>query len=155
MQADYRNEQHAKDIPMLLDAYATDPMGGGKPLDPRVKRDLSRTLAELPHAFSVLAYSDAQAVGLVNCFEAFSTFQCKPLVNVHDVVVLKGFRGLGISRKMLDKVDEIARSKGCCKVTLEVVSKNEVAKAAYRRFGFTDFELDPETGVALFWQKKL
>jgi hypothetical protein len=26
------------------------------------------------------------AVGLVNCFEGFSTFACKPLVNVHELL---------------------------------------------------------------------
>jgi len=36
IQADYFNPQHKKDILHLLDAYATDPMGGGKALDPKV-----------------------------------------------------------------------------------------------------------------------
>lgn len=56
---------------------------------------------------------------------------------------------------MLEKVEEIARSKDCCKVTLEVLSNNEVAKSAYRKFGFSGYELDPEAGFALFWQKSL
>jgi hypothetical protein len=31
---------------------------------------------------------------------------------------------------MLEKVEEIARSKHCCKITLEVLSHDEVAKSA-------------------------
>ncbi len=56
---------------------------------------------------------------------------------------------------MLDKVEEVAIEKGCCKITLEVLSKNEAAKSAYKKFGFSDYELDPNAGSALFWQKRL
>ncbi len=155
IKADYFNEQHAKDIPMLLDKYASDPMGGGKPLDEHIKNNLVEALSKLQHAFSIIAYIDEQPAGLVNCFEAFSTFSCKPLVNIHDVVVIDEYRGHGVSQKMLDKVEEIAISKDCCKVTLEVLGNNEIAKAAYRKFGFSGYELDPNAGAALFWQKKL
>ena len=140
---------------MLLDAYASDPMGGGKPLRVEGKNNLVKELSRLPHAFSVIAYVDDTPVGLVNCFEGFSTFACKPLVNIHDVVVVDKYRGKGISQKMLAKVEEIAISKGCCKMTLEVLSKNEAAKSAYRKFGFADYALDPEAGTAHFWQKQL
>lgn len=153
--ADYLNDQHKKDISALLDKYAIDPMGGGKPLSEKVKDNLVTELSKIPHAFSVIAYVDGKAAGLINCFEAFSTFLCKPLINIHDVVVLNEFRGNGISQKMLSEVEEIAKSKGCCKVTLEVLSNNEVAKSAYSKFGFSGYELAPKAGQALFWQKNL
>ena len=54
-----------------------------------------------------------------------------------------------------EKVEEIAISKGCCKLTLEVLSGNAVAKASYEKFGFSGYELDPKVGNALFWQKSL
>lgn len=155
LQADYSNPSHAKDIPFLMDCYARDPMGGGEPLTSEVKESLARALSKLPYAFTVLAYVDGEPVGLVNCFEGFSTFACKPLVNIHDVVVLKEYRGKGISTQMLRKVEDIAGSKGCCKLTLEVLSNNQVAKSAYEKFGFDGYSLDPEAGTALFWQKKL
>lgn len=153
--ADYANPQHQQDIPMLLDHYATDPMGGGKALAPEVSQRLVEELAKRAFAFSVLAYVENKAVGLVNCFDGFSTFLCKPLVNIHDIVVMDKYRGNGISQKMLTKVEDIARARGCCKLTLEVLSNNEAAKFAYRKFGFSDYQLDPEAGTALFWQKLL
>jgi len=155
IQADYSNKNHQNEIPVLLDCYAADPMGGGKPLDEEVKNNLVKELAKLPHAFSVIAYVNGQPAGLINCFEAFSTFSCKPLINIHDVVVLDAYRGNGISQKMLDKVEEIARLRGCCKMTLEVLSNNEAAKSAYRKFGFSGYELTAEAGTAQFWQKQL
>jgi len=155
VKADYLDEQHKREIPLLLDGYARDPMGGGEPLDDDVKKNLVKELSKLPQAFSLIAHVNGQPAGLVNCFEAFSTFACRPLINIHDFVVLKEYRGKGISQLMLDKVEEIARSKNCCKITLEVLSNNEVAKSAYSKFGFSGYELVPEAGTALFWQKLL
>jgi len=155
VKADYADEVHEKDIQFLLDVYARDPMGGGTPLDGWVMKNIVRELAKLPHAFSVLAYADGAPAGLINCFEGFSTFTCKPLVNIHDAVVLEAYRGQRISQNMLEKVEEIATSRGCCKITLEVLSRNEAAKVSYRRFGFSSYELDPAAGQALFWQKHI
>lgn len=155
IKADYSDGKHGAEIPMLLNLYASDPMGGGVPLSRTVLTNLVAALAAIPHAFSVIAYADNQPAGLVNCFETFSTFACRPLINIHDVVVLSEFRGLGISQKMLAKVEEIARSKNCCKITLEVLENNDIAKSSYRKFGFSGYELDPKAGAALFWQKAL
>jgi ribosomal protein S18 acetylase RimI-like enzyme len=155
VQADYANGKHREEIPLLLDAYASDPMGGGQPLDAYAKRHLVDELSRRPYAFSVIAYADGEPAGLANCFEGFSTFACKPLVNVHDIAVLSPYRGLGISQKLLAKIEAVAASKGCCKLTLEVLGNNAVAQRAYKKFGFAAYELDPEAGSAQFWEKRL
>jgi ribosomal protein S18 acetylase RimI-like enzyme len=153
--ADYLNEQHSKDIGYLLNCYAEDPMGGGTPLSDYIKENVAVELSKVPGAFSVICYVDEKPAGLANCFQAFSTFQCKPLINIHDVVVANKFRGLGISQLLLAKVEERAKELGCCKITLEVLEGNETAKNSYQKFGFEEFELDPKVGKALFWQKIL
>ena len=155
LQADYQNPTHARAIETLLGFYAMDPMGGGEALPAETLGKLVGELAKRPHAFSVLAFVDDQPAGLVNCFEGFSTFACRPLVNVHDVVVLDTYRGLGLSQKMLLKVEDIARERGCCKITLEVLEGNPVAQGSYRKFGFSDGQLDPAHGRMLFWNKYL
>lgn len=153
IKASYSDNKHSNEIAYLLNSYASDPMGGGKPLEKHVVENIAIELSKLPHAFSVISYVNNLPAGLINCFEAFSTFTCKPLVNIHDVIVLKEFRGNGICQKMLEKVEEIAISKGCCKLTLEVLSKNKIAKSSYKKYGFNSYELDPKAGSALFWQK--
>lgn len=153
IEVDYSDSRQTKDLVSLLNIYAQDPMGGGKVLDDYVVSNLIDELAKRPYAFSVLCYVDKAPVGLVNCFEAFSTFTCKPLVNIHDVIVIKEFRGQNINQRMLTKVEEIAKSKGCCKLTLEVLSKNEAARSSYTKFGFSGYELDQKMGTAQFWQK--
>jgi len=153
--ADYLDDRHSVDIGYLMNCYAEDPMGAGASLPAHIKENLAVELAKLPHAFSVICYVDGKPAGLVNCFEMFSTFKCKPLVNVHDVMVVKEFRGLGISQLMLAKVEERAREKGCCKITLEVLEGNKVAQNAYLKLGYRGYELDPALGKAMFWQKSI
>ena len=155
VEVDYRCAVHAGDLVNLLDHYARDPMGGGAPLQRRVVDQLPEQLSRIPHAFSLLCYQGQQAVGLANCFEGFSTFLCQPLINIHDLVVDQRFRGRGVAQLLLDKVEAIGRQRGCCKLTLEVLEGNHPARQAYRRAGFENYQLDPDSGVAQFWEKSL
>jgi len=153
--ANYNDAKDGQLVVELLNAYAQDPMGGGEALAQHTQENLAAELAKIPHAFSILAFVDGKPAGLINCFEAFSTFKCKPIINVHDVTVLSDFRGLGLSLKMMDKVEEIARERGACKMTLEVLEGNKVAQGSYLKFGFSGYELDPKMGQAMFWEKPL
>lgn len=153
--ANYHDPQQAQDILYLMDSYARDPMGGGEALAEDVKANLVRELAKIEHAFTVLCYVEGKAAGLINCFETFSTFKCKPLINIHDVVVLTAYRGQGISQKMLMTVETVAKEKNCCKLTLEVLEGNKVARNAYLKYGFGHYQLDPAMGNALFFEKLL
>ncbi len=155
LQADYNNPQHAQDLVMLLNAYALDPMGGGEALSEYVQKNLVTTLAKRNDVFTILCYVDGQPAGIINCVEGFSTFKCQPLINIHDCGVLAKFRGLGLSLKMFAEVEKIAVERGCCKLTLEVLQGNIIAQNAYKKLGFAGYELDPDTGHALFWEKKL
>ena len=153
--ADYADPHDAAAIVTLLDAYARDPMGGGTPLAEDVKARLPGDLAANPHAFSLLARLGNQAVGLANCFMAYSTFAAAPLVNIHDFAVLPGHRGAGIGHALLAAVEAEALKRGAIKVTLEVLSGNEPARRLYAANGYGDYQLDPAAGQALFWQKRL
>jgi len=139
----------------LLDGYARDPMGGGQPLSAEVRAVLIPQLKQCGPYLGVIAWHDETPVGLANCFEGFSTFAARPLLNIHDIVVTQSVRGTGLSQRLLAKVEELARARGCCKLTLEVLSNNHIAQGAYSKFGFDAYQLDPEAGQALFWQKKL
>jgi GNAT superfamily N-acetyltransferase len=153
--ADFSNPAHASAVVYLLNEYAKDPMGGGAELSDFVKVNLVNELSKRTGIYVVLAFVNSQPAGLANCIEGFSTFACKPLLNIHDIVVLAEYRGQGISSQLLKKVEEIAESLGCCKLTLEVLEGNKTAQAAYIANGFAGYQLDPEMGRAMFWQKKL
>ena len=48
---------------------------------------------------------------------------------------------------MLEHCEAVARARGCCKITLEVLEDNEPAKASYSKFGMQK--------EYAWWQKKL
>lgn len=152
---DYDDPQDSACLVEALSAYASDPMGGGKGLTEYAKANLPKALSELPHAFSILLFVDDKLAGLANCFEGFSTFACRKLVNIHDFVVLSGFRGRQLSQQLMDAVETEARKRDCCKLTLEVLEGNQVARKAYLKYGFENYELNPATGKALFMEKEL
>ncbi len=155
VRARYDEPAHAAALVELLDAYARDPAGGGEPLSDYARDHLINSLAARPFIFSVLAFDGDTPVGLVNAIEGFSTFACRPLVNVHDVVVASSHRGRGIAARLFAEVEAIASERGACKLTLEVLSGNHAARALYEKLGFDDYRLDPDMGRAQFMQKWL
>jgi ribosomal protein S18 acetylase RimI-like enzyme len=123
----------------LLDAYARDPMGGGRPLAAEVTSALADRLAAQPGARVWLATApDGEPAGIAVCFLGFSTFAAQPLLNLHDLAVAPAHRGRGVGRALLGAVEAGARDLGCCKLTLEVREDNPVAQRLYRKAGFGD-----------------
>lgn len=152
---DYNDSIQTQEMVSLMCAYALDQMGGATALTDQVQNDLPSALAAVSNAYSFIAYVDGNAAGLINIFEGFSTFKCKPLLNIHDVVVLPEYRGKGVSQAMLKAVETFAKKRGCIKLTLEVLEGNKAAQDSYLKYGFAGYELDPKMGKALFWEKPL
>jgi len=155
IQADLDNPKHQAGLVAMLDAYAQDPMGGGKPLSDDIKARLVPGLKAHPTAMVFLAYrgdpeADGRAVGVVNCFTGFSTFAAKPLINIHDLAVASEARRMGVGRKLLNAVADKARSMGCCAVSLEVRDDNPAACKLYQDYGFSDHGYPHR-----FWKYKL
>ncbi|AMG87817.1 MULTISPECIES: GNAT family N-acetyltransferase [Bordetella] len=155
IEADFNDAAHARAIIALLDEYARGPMGGGEPLSAHARANLVAELARRPHARALLAWQDGEPAGLAICIEGFSTFACRPLLNLHDLAVAERFRGQGVGTRLLEALEALAARLGCCKVTLEVLEGNTRAQALYRRLGYAGYELAADTGRAMFWQKKL
>jgi ribosomal protein S18 acetylase RimI-like enzyme len=155
VEADLNRKDHQEVVLMLIDAYAKDPMGNGKPLSPEVRRDLIPGLRRHPTTIIFLAYHKTQAIGIAMCFLGFSTFAARPLINIHDLAVLPTYRGKGIGQKLLAAVECKARGIGCCKLTLEVQENNHLAKHTYRAAGFAQAKYQKTAGGSLFFSKPL
>jgi ribosomal protein S18 acetylase RimI-like enzyme len=149
-EANLDDPDDASAVVEIIDSYARGPGGQNAPLADHAQCNLVKGLAEHPMATVFLAFVDDRAVGVAVCVWSFSTFAGKPSVNVHDLAVLPGFQNQGIGRSLLDKVEQEARDRGCCKVTLEVHDSNSGAKRLYRNSGFESW--DP---VTLFVSKPL
>ncbi len=153
--ADLTDPMQGQAIIDLLNQYAKHPMGGGQALPEYSKQHLITSLSKRSDCHIILARANGQWAGLCNCFEAFSTFACKPILNIHDVYVADGYRGQGIATRMMQYAEALARELGCCKLTLEVLSENQAAKKSYRASGYEPYRLDENFGQAEFWQKNL
>jgi GNAT superfamily N-acetyltransferase len=157
LQVDYADQEQSQILLSLLQMYAKDPMGGGSAIDDKLAEKLVDEMAKRDYMFSVLAFDTKShaPLGFANCIESFSTFKCRPVVNIHDFAVVPSARGKGVSQALINTISDIAKKRGACKLTLEVLEGNESAQKAYLKAGFKGYELDPEMGRALFWEKPL
>jgi ribosomal protein S18 acetylase RimI-like enzyme len=146
----YSNQEHLQAITTLIDTYIRDKMGGGTPLSKPDQLHLVDGLNSHPKSIVLLAKTDGAFTGLLTAFENFSTFTAKPMVNIHDVIVLKEYRGIGIGRQLMNAVIAEAKNRKCSRITLEVRKDNITAQSLYKSMGFD--ETNPEM---FYWRKNL
>jgi GNAT superfamily N-acetyltransferase len=147
---DYSDPAHRKAVASLINAYISDEMGGGNLLTEKAQQRMIEGLSNYPKAVVLLARDSGIFVGLLTAFENFSTFTAKPMINVHDVFVLKEYRGKSIGRKLMNAIIDEARERKCIRVTLEVRKDNVKAQNLYQSLGFDE----TEPGM-FYWRKNL
>lgn len=147
---DFSELEHVNAMLDLLNHYMEDPMGDHLPHDRKKQEKLIRDLAAHPTVEILLAKVDGKYAGMVTTFVNYSTFKLQPYLYIHDVVVHEAFRGQGIGRKMLQFLHVEAKSRGYCKVTLEVREDNPAALKLYASLGYK--ECEPRM---FFWTKYL
>ncbi len=150
IQVDLQNPLHCDQVIKLLNDYMKDPMGNNRPmpigLGPQIICGLKKHTGFL--GFFVLV--GEQFAGLANCNINFSTFQARPLINIHDFIVAPEFRNVGAGHFLLRGVINYASQNGYCRVNLEVREDNANAKTLYRKMGFTDC-----VPRMMFWERKI
>jgi ribosomal protein S18 acetylase RimI-like enzyme len=147
---DYANAAHRKALAALMNAYISDEMGGGKPLDEGEQVRLVEGLEKHPKAVAILAETDGLFSGLLIAFENFATFSACPMINIHDLFVPKEHRGKGVGRRLLRAITAEAEKRGCSRITLEVRVDNVNAQKLYRSEGFGEAEPNH-----CYWRKYL
>ncbi|MBT8486732.1 MAG: GNAT family N-acetyltransferase [Phycisphaerales bacterium] len=146
----------AADAVAMIDAFARD---GGAEIDPAVRTRLADGLREHPTTEILLAHrnreENREPVGIAVCFRGFSTFSARPILNIHDLMVMPSARKQGVARALLRAVEKRARELGCCKVTLESHEHNTAANRLYESEGFDHRDVTPRAGDVFFWGKRL
>ena len=71
---------------------------------------------------------------------------------IDSMAVEEAFRGKGIGHAFFSKVKEIAMSKNCDGIELQVNAKNKLAYKMYSKFGFTEKSINMEL---LNWKNKM
>lgn len=147
---DFTNPLHCTKLCDLVNEYITHPMGGGEPLTNRQKLHLVDGLESHPRSIVLFVLYEGEIAGMTNAFLNFSTFKCRPMINIHDVFVSENYRRKGLGRKLMQGMEEIARNLNCAKITLEVRKDNVVAQQLYHSLGF-----DEGSDPMHFWSKQL
>lgn len=155
VKVDYSNKAHTTVLLALLQMYAKDPMGGNEAINDSVLQSLPKALQIRPYMHSFLVFENELAIAFSNCIESFSTFSGKGVLNIHDFAVSPACRGKNVSQFLLSGIQDFAKQIACSKLTLEVLEGNTSAIRAYQKAGFSAYQLNPEMGNAMFWQKYL
>jgi GNAT superfamily N-acetyltransferase len=150
-QADFSRTDHRQAIIALMNDYMADTMGGKLPsYSKTMANEVLKGLEEHPSKLILLVKLENKYIGLTNCFINFGTFAAKPFINIHDIVVLKNYRGKGVGRILMEEIIRQASELDCAKITLEVREDNTYAQKLYRKMGYE--ECDPPMH---FWTKYL
>ena len=154
-EADLADPEQAAVLVEMFDAYMRDPMEGGSAPSAQVKRELIPGLRAHPACYVFFALRGEKPVGFAICFLGFSTFNARPLINLHDIFVHASARGAGIGKLILDRIEAKARSINGCAITPEVREDNHRARGLYRKFGFARAEVGAQRVPIEFWRKGL
>lgn len=148
-ECDFKDPRQRQAVIDLMNHYMASEMGGKlPPYKEKTARAVVEGLQHHPSKLVLLAEYKGEYVGLCNSFINFGTFAGKPFINIHDIVVLDNYRGLGIGRKMMEAIDAKAKELNCGKITLEVRDDNTRAQQLYKSMGF-----DEGKPVMHFWSK--
>jgi len=150
LRVDLLNPDHCEQVIKLLNDYMNDPMGNNRPLPPNLAPQIISGLRQHIGFLGFFVMFGDQYAGLANCNVNFSTFQAKPLINIHDFIIAPECRNIGAGLYLLNGVIDYASQNGFCRVNLEVREDNLKAKSLYRKMGFTDC-----VPRMMFWERKL
>jgi GNAT superfamily N-acetyltransferase len=90
---------------------------------------------ERRHFECLLVEVEGTAAGFVLFFHTYSTFEGRPGIYVEDLYLAQPARGLGIGRRLLARLAQIALERDCRRLDLSVLHWNP-ARGFYDRLGF-------------------
>ena len=88
-----------------------------------------------PKIHTLLKYDGEKAIGMLNYFYTFSSFQGKSCIWVEDVFILDSYRGKGYGVELFHAVREIAKQQSCPRVEWLVRKNNDAGRRFYDRLG--------------------
>lgn len=77
-----------------------------------------------------------QVMGFVNLYPSYSTLALQRLWILNDLGVSSHFRGKGVSKALIQKVQEFAKQTGAIRVELKTEKTNATALKLYQSMGF-------------------
>ena len=112
----------------------------------------AQLFSEHPHAEVLIAEVDGAPAGFALFFHNFSTFVGKPGLYLEDLFVRPTFRGLGLGKRLMVRLAQIAVERDCGRFEWSVLDWNASAIAFYQGLGadiLEEWRIVRVTGEAL------
>jgi GNAT superfamily N-acetyltransferase len=139
--------EHLDQLVSLFDAYRvwyrmdSDKETAHSFLKNRIKNDESEVFLALT--------DEGKAVGFTQLYPIFSSTRMKPLWLLNDLYVDPDYRGEGISKLLINRAKDLARTNKAAGISLETEKSNDIGNQLYPRTGF---ELDDHNFY--FWKNE-
>ena len=112
-----------------------------------------KQLFDLPYFHGFICFVDNVPAGFAVCFESYSTYRAKKVLNIHDFMVSSSYRGKGMGKALLKGIEQYCCDHEYLKITLEVDEDNIAAQKLYSSCDYEDYQVVLK-GL-LHWQKYL
>ncbi|HIF5585247.1 TPA: GNAT family N-acetyltransferase [Vibrio parahaemolyticus] len=128
------NLEHRKTLEALFREYSSD-------VSASIESTIVNQLFELPYFHGFLCLNDDVPLGFAVCFESFSTYRARKMLNIHDFMISSNARGQGLGKLLLGGIENYCSENDYLKITLEVDEENTVAKKLYSSLGYEDYQV--------------
>jgi ribosomal protein S18 acetylase RimI-like enzyme len=143
---DVENTEQRSQFERLFNEYSSA-------LSVSIESHVAKHLFELPYFSGFICYADGEAAAFAVCFESYSTYRAKKILNIHDFMVSSNYRGKGVGKALLNGIDQYCRENEFLKITLEVDKDNIIAQKMYRSCDYANYQVVQKN--LLHWQKYL
>jgi GNAT superfamily N-acetyltransferase len=106
--------------------------------DPTHQLQFAGHLRKIEHV-TLVAEVDGDVLGVIDMEYHQRLGDHRPQARVHDLVVTASARGLGVGGALLSRADELARRRGCFRLTLVTASWRSDTLAFYDRQGWQNY----------------
>jgi GNAT superfamily N-acetyltransferase len=106
--------------------------------DPTHRLQFAGHLRKIEHV-TLVAEVDGDVLGVIDMEYHQRLGDHRPQARVHDLVVTASARGLGVGGALLSRADELARRRGCFRLTLVTASWRSDTLAFYDRQGWQNY----------------
>lgn len=125
---------HIDQVVELFDAYR---VWYGKSSDKKTARQfLMERIENKESVIFVCENEDGQLVGFTQLYPIFSSTRMRRMWLLNDLFVATDFRSKGVSKMLIERSKELARSTDACGVLLETETTNDIGNRLYPSVGF-------------------
>lgn len=101
--------------------------------------------AQYAHIYGFVAEVDGEVVGIVHVIEHDSCWTLKPYAYLQDLFTHEAYRGQGIARQLIERVQAYTQERQCDRVYWLTHQNNSVAQSLYEKLakktGFIQYKL--------------